>query len=227
MASKLAGRNIAQQGGRRSYRGGPPHQHPNGGVSSSQIPDTNSVLAAAMKESELAASLRDQIAKYRDEKAEKQMEVEEDATREVRNRVEELSGDIEELSARLSGNLSKLAELEKAQMELELGNRRKAQFLKERAEPVRIFKEGSEGNKNAEVHEMLETEEAALRNNRQAITQCIRELSLEIEERYQLNRELENEIEQRRHELVIDKELLRTRQAIDQQANAGKKMSGW
>lgn len=211
MASKLAGRTIAQQSsGRRSYRGGLRGQDP-----PSAIPDTNSVLAAAQKESELAASLREQITKYREEKAEKQMEVEEDVTREVRNRVEETSADIEDISARLSGNLSKLAELERAQMELELGNRRKAQFIKERAEPVRLFKEGSEGQQKTDVFEMLDAEEVGLRNNRHQITQCIRELSLEIDSRYQLNRELEHEIEQRRHELVIDKELLRTRAAIN------------
>lgn len=212
----MAGKSIVE-GGRKNRR--PPAQE------SADMPDSQAVVAAAAKEAELAKSLREEASRTREQAREKQLEMEEDVTREIRERIEESSLDLSEFSSRLSQVLQVIGDLEKIQMELEMTVRRKEAFLKKRAPSVKAFRESSDNSK-VNVSEVLDAEEAALREALRQVKEKLRETLRQIAENYQLKESVEIEIEEKRRELAIDQELLRARASIENSANLRRQATG-
>lgn len=208
---RFAGKSIAEGGGRNSRR-------PGGFPPAEKMPDSGAVVAAAVKEAELAKALRDEATRSRETAREKQLEMEEDVTREVRERIEESSYDLSDLSSRLSAVLRRIGDLEKMQMELEMTAKRKEAFIKNRAPSVKAFRDSSDNTK-VDVNGMLDAEEAALREALRQVVVKNRETQREIFELYRMKEAIEIEIEEKRRELAIDQELLRARASIENSAN--------
>lgn len=158
----------------------------------------------------MAVQLGEQVTRYRAEAVEKQFEIEEDLTREIREHMEEVQGELQLLAQKLADTMKSLAGFEATKMELDVAERQKKKFSKERQRNLGNFLVASDNSK-VDIAGMVEDEEAARFQQRRSILHNSKQLAVEIQAAYETKEAIEMEMVGKRHEIVIDQELLRAR----------------
>merc|ERR1712139_285785 len=80
----------------------------------------------------------------------------------------------------------------------------------DRAKQLEAFFRSSDNSK-VDVAGMVENEEAARREQRKNLFKTAKELQAELNATYEAKERIESEMEEKRHTIVIDQELLRAR----------------